>query len=334
MDYFSPGLRELSRKSARQLSRLQLAAERRRLARAETELGLLGWQQAEFDADTQREVDKIQNYEREQSRLTNESAELGRVIRGLLEERDAARKVYEEERRQLEMEKRTLLEPRDRIERQLSVLRRQEPQYERRIPDLDRELREVNKLYAELLSAPSQTPQVRDELLRLRERTVAIPNEKADLRTQHLRVASEIKSLETSLAQDGERIAALEKQLQQLESGFSASDRDRAAEIRNREREKARIEKEIDSLEGAKANPYQQIGRVLADSEVAPMNQPHSLDKVRRHRLGIESLEFKIAQSLQLSAQDDQSLVRVSYMVWAAMTFALMLLVGLLVTAR
>lgn len=333
MNYLAPGLRELTRKYARQLTRLRIAAERRRLARAETELGLLGWQQADFDAKTQREVDQIQNYEREQARLTNESAELGQTIRAAQEKKAEARRAYEDARRQLDAARRTLGEPLAPIEKQLIAMRRQEPQYEKRIPDLDREMREVNKRYTELLAVDPPTPRVREELGRLRERVVAIPNEKADLRTQHMRVASEIKSMETRLAEDLVAIAGLEQRLAELDASFTASDRELATELKNQERERARIGKEIDGLEGAKANPYQQIGRVLADSGLAPMNQPHVLEKVFRHRLGLEHLEAEIEASAALSAQNDRTLVRISYLIWSAMVIALLLIVGAIVNS-
>ena len=308
-------------------------AERRRLARAETELGLLGWQQADFDAKTQREVDQIQNYEREQARLTNASAELGQVIRAEQEKRAEARRAYEEARRQIDAERRALAEPLAPIEKQLVTLRRQEPHYEKRIPDLDREMREVNRRYTELLAVDPQTARVREELGRLRDRVVAIPNEKADLRTQHMRVASEIKSMETSLAQDLERIAELDRRLAELDAEFTANDRESAADLKNKERERARMGKEIDGLEGAKANPYQQIGRVLADSGLAPMNQPHVLEKVRRHRLGLEHLQAEVEASTALSAQNDQTLVRISYLVWSAMVVAVLLILGAIVSS-
>lgn len=330
MDYLSPGLREISRKLGRQLDRLRLFAERRRLARAETELGLLGWQQADYDPDTQRQVEKIQNYEREQSRLTNESAELTRSIRECHLHRGGTRKEFDERHRRLEAARKEAVEPIERIEKQLLGLRKQEPAYERRIPELDRELREVNRLYAEVLTGAVQGPQAREDLMRLRERTVAIPNEKADLRTQHLRIVSDIKRLERELAQAEQRGAALDRQLRTLEAEFAAKERDIAAEIRRREREKARLEKEIDALETAKVNPYQQIGRVLADNNLAPMNQPQTLEKVRRRRFIMQEIEYEIALSLHASQQDDPILVRTSYMVWLSLSAAL-LLIGALI---
>jgi chromosome segregation ATPase len=328
VDYFSPGAREIARKLGRLLNRLRLAAQRRRLARAETELGLLGWQQADYDEETQREVEKIQNYEREQGRLTNQGAELGREIRALKEERDTSRKEHEEARRQIQAQRRAAAEPIAGAEKQLAALHRQEPLFEKRMPELDRELREVSKLYSQLLNAGATSAQARQELVNLRERTVAIPNEKADLRAQHMRLVSEIKSLETALADGREQIAALDQTAREIDAAFQTADRERAAEIKNREREKARIDKEIDALEIAKANPYEQIGRVLADSNLAPMNQPHALEKVRRQRFVMQELEYAVARSQEISSEADPALVRVSYMLWGVMLLAAVILLA------
>ncbi len=322
MNYLKPGFREISRKFGRRLTRLRIVSEKRKLSKAEAELGLLGWQQADFDPETQREVDKVKNYEREQSRLTNEGAEWAKVIRGVQDKRETARQLFEETRRKMSAERRALAEPLERLQKQLAVYRKQEPQYEKRIPELDRELREVQRLYTQLLALEHETPQNREDLVRVRERTVTIPNEKADLRTQHMRMASEIRTLENQLSERMAQIAVMDEKLEQSEEVFAALDRELATEIKAHEREKSRIDKENDALETAKANPYQQIGRVLADSGIAPMNQPLALEKVCRYRLGIEHLEAKIQSSLALSAQDDQSLVRVSYLVIGSLLIA------------
>jgi hypothetical protein len=73
MDYFSPGFREIIRLVQRASLRVRGGITRRRLASVETQLGLLGWQQADFDPDTQRQVDALQNVEREQVALTTET---------------------------------------------------------------------------------------------------------------------------------------------------------------------------------------------------------------------------------------------------------------------
>jgi chromosome segregation ATPase len=257
---------------------------------------------------------------------------MSRVIRALREEADQARKEYEDARRQIDGR---IRESRDLIaaeEKQLATLVREEPNFQKRMPELDREQREVSNLYSELLASPTQTPQIRIELARLRERSVAIPNEKADLRTQHMRLVTEIKSLERSLAERREQTADLEQELKALTSSFQTADRERSSQIKSRERDKARLEKEVDALELGKANPYQQIGRVLANSNLAPMNQPQALEKVRQQRFVLDQLDYQIALSLQQSSAADPALVRISYMLWGVMAVAVGLLVAVLVT--
>lgn len=303
-----------------------MAARRRVLAKAETELGLLGWQQADYDENTQRQVQEIQNVEREQSRLTNEAAALASEIRQLQVEREAARKQYEEQCRAIETERKQVLAPHDQIERQLVEKRKIEPNFGRRIPDLDRELREVQRRYTELLSAPRETLQVRQEMIHLRERSVAIPNEKSDLRMQHLRTVSEIRALENALKRESETVAALNERSERLDEEWQAGDRSLLQKIRAKEREKARIEKEIQTLETAKINPYQRIGQVLADSDIAPMNQPHALEHVKELRLNLAEMQQAILESKAISAKEDRGVLRASFWIWAGMIAGVMLI--------
>lgn len=322
MDYFTPGLRELSRIFRRLSLRTRLRLRQRKLDRAETDLGLLGWQQADFDADTQRQVDEIQQVEREQTRLTNESARVGNAFRQMQTDYATARKEFEDTRRELETERRKLREPQDGVQRQLAEKRKIEPNFERRIPELDRELREVQKIYAELLVREGQTPKMRNELVRLRERIVGIPNEKADLRTQHLRTVSEIRALEETLAREAEALSAIDERLATLQKSWGERDRAFALQLKTLGREKEAIEGQINALETAKANPYQRIGQVLADNHLAPLNQPEALKVVHALRLGVGELHQKILESQAISAQEDRHLVQMSFWIWAGMAIA------------
>jgi chromosome segregation ATPase len=332
VNYFSPAFLEICRKARRQTLRLRLRSEKGKLSRAEAELGLLGWQQAEFRGESQREVEKIKNCEVEQSRLTNEGAACGRSMRKLREEREVLKREFEENKRQSTQQRQELLEPSIRLEKQLEELRKEEPLYERRIPDLDRELREVQGLYSRLYAIKEQTPQDRDDLLRLRERTVAIPNEKAELRTKHMHVASEIKTLESQLSIKRGQLEEVMQKLTSLDESFTTRERQLSGELRVLEKEKLRIDKENDALELAKTNPYQQLGRVLADHGMAPVNQPHALEKVLRFRESVEHLGGEIAASRSLSAEVSPAIVRVSYLVLSAFVFTLVLVLTALLS--
>ncbi len=319
----------MSRKLGRQRHRMRMALTRRELEKSETELGLLGWQQAEFDTQTQSEVNKVTEYERKQSELTNASASLGKELRELRDEREIGRKTHEEFRRELAARRAGIVANHPQVEKTLAALRKGEPAFERRMPELDRESREINKLYTELLARGEHTPQIKVELTRLRERTVAIPNQKSDLRNQHLRTVTEIRAIESQIERDREQVAAIDQELKAATAKFDANDARITGEIRVRDREKVRIEKEIDVLETAKRNPYLQIGRVLADSGVAPMNQPGALDKVNRLRRRMIELTHLIALSTEASALEDRQLVRASMFLWSI----LVLVAGLVILA-
>ena len=291
---------------------------RRKLARAEMDLGLLGWQQADFEGEAQQHVRELTDFEREQSRLTNESAALALAIRRLQDERAAARKLYEEARAQLEAERARVAAPVAEEERRLAARQRAPVNFGESMAALDRELREVSQLYAEVAGIEPQTWEIRNEAIRLRERTVAIPNEKADLRQRQQQAVNEFRALEESLARGRMAVAAADEKLRAQRVEFAEADGAREKEIADREREKVAVSKQGDSLETAKGNPYRKIGQLLADSGIAPMNQPQALAAVLRGRETVAGLEHGVAESREASGREDRAALRRSWGVWLA----------------
>ena len=209
MNFFAPGLREASRIFGRLTGRARLLFAQRKLGRAEVELGLLGWQQADFEGEALQHVRQLTDFEREQSRLTNESAALALAIRRLQDERAAARQQQDETCAQLEAERARVAAPVAEDERRLAARRRAPSNFGESIASLDRELREVSALYSELLAVEPQTPEIRRETIRLHGRKVAIPHEQADLRTGQRQAAHELRALEDSLARGRLALAAV-----------------------------------------------------------------------------------------------------------------------------
>ena len=299
---------------------MRLVLAGRRLARAEADLGLLGWQQADFEGEAQQHVRQLTDFEREQSRLTNESAALALAIRRLQDERAAARKLYEEARAQLEAERARVAAPVAEEERRLAARQRAPVNFGESMAALDRELREVSQLYAEVAGIEPQTWEIRNEAIRLRERTVAIPNEKADLRQRQQQAVNEFRALEESLARGRMAVAAADEKLRAQRVEFAEADgaREKEKEIADREREKVAVSKQGDSLETAKGNPYRKIGQLLADSGIAPMNQPQALAAVLRGRETVAGLEHGVAESREASGREDRAALRGSWGVWLA----------------
>ena len=136
-----------------------------------------------------------------------------------------------------------------------------------------------------------------------------------------------MRTLESQIERDRAQYAAIDQQLKDAQARFDAEDGRLTGEIRTREREKARVEKEIDMLESAKRNPYLQIGRVLADSGIGPMNQPAALDKVYRLRRRVLELEHLISLSRDASALEDRQEVRSSLFLWSILVLVAILLI-------
>jgi hypothetical protein len=79
---------------------------------------------------------------------------------------------------------------------------------------------------------------------------------------------------------------------------------------------KASLEVQIEGLEGAKSNPYQQIGQVLADNNIAPVNQPQALDKVKRLRFDAGEAQQIILESEAKTAGENAAVLKISYLIW------------------
>lgn len=291
---------------------------------------MLGWQQAEFDPETQREVDKITKFEREQARLGNEGAALTNEIAGLSEQREQAKTTFEQRRGPLATERQAVRESIDKSGAQVAATRKKMAECDRRVSQLEREARESSRLYNDLLAVEPQTPELRDQQAQFRERITAIPGEIGEAQGVIARGQSEIEGLQKLLADETAREAALARELRELESAHSAQDREFADTIAAKTRERERLEKENARLEEEKANPYLEIGRVLADSHLPPMNQPEVLDQVRADRLRVQEIEYAIARSHAESAAEDRTLVRHSLILWGAIVLAVVLVLGAL----
>jgi DNA repair exonuclease SbcCD ATPase subunit len=330
VNYFAPGFREIVRVVQRTLWRFREWLARQQLAGAEKRLGLLGWQQADFDPETQRQVDAIQNVEREQADLANRAAELAHGIEKLTADRAVARAEFDQQRAPIEAERARAREPLAEIERALAVIRERPTDVGRRIADLERQLRETDALYTKLLGVQPQTPQVRDEILRLRERLIAIPNEVSDIKAQQLRATSDIQEHEQQRSAIEKQTAEFDRQLRELKSQADKRDADFASQIKALEKDRARAEASAQRLERAKHNPYREIGRVLADSGVAPLNQPQALARVQSLRSTIVESQSAVSESLHATAAEDASMLRISLTLWGVISVAALLVVGAL----
>lgn len=298
MKLLAPALRELARMLGRLGHRLHLVLEGRKLARVETTLGLLGWQQAEYDPTTQRYADQLTDYEREQSRLTNESATLGISIQELEGQRTAQRREFEQEMAAALQKEQPGAANEAQLTQSAATKRKEHHDLEARLTALDRELASTEEQYRRRISQGA--PEA--ELLQFRKVILALPRERAEWQARRDEVAGGLAGLETLLAS-----------LRSARGAFEKRDAALAGEIAARQRAKQKIEKQSDSLERAKIDPYREIGRALADNGVAPLNQPEALSAVLAQRQVISARESLLAASREASAAEDRVLLQSSW---------------------
>ena len=325
MNYVTPGLRELARLLHRLVQRLRLAWQARKLGQLESTLGLLGWQQADYDHGTQRHVDRLADYERSQGQLTNESAALGLAIHELEEQAKADRTAYDSQRAQITAAQQTLSGPVEESEKALAAQRQQREELEESIAALDREVSAAEEKYRALLAKGEHSPAREAEVRELQRRVIAIPREKQESQLKLADALMPIPRLELELEQRRAQLSVETEALRALEKSFAGSDGKLTREIATRKRDKQKLERKIDDLEKAKTQPYREIGKALADQRIEPVNQPEALAAVLAQREKIAAQQARLAGSLADSAQENRQHVWAS---WLVLFVALLLLAG------
>lgn len=307
MNYIAPGLRELGRIFDRQYRRIRLAVkEQRKLAQLESQLGLLGWQQADFGADAQHHVDHLAGLERRQAQLTNESASLGLTLQQIEERRTSERATFESQRAERNAVREPLVPPVEQSEKALSTKQKERKELEDRVATLDREKTANEERYRGLLAKGNHTPEEEAEVQRLRTRVMLLPRESLEWQQKLAVVQAEFPHLEAELEQRRALLAVETEALRTLEKSFAESDRGLAGEIARHQRDKQKLEKQINALEKTKTQPYREIGKVLADQGIDPANQPEALTAVLEQRANIAAEEAHIVESLAASRRENR----------------------------
>lgn len=290
----------------------------------ETELGLLGWQQAEYNDATQQEVRKLADCEREQSRLTNESAELGNALHDLRERRAREKAEYEAREASFNASLSELEKPIKALQRKLAARRKAQEEAEESVARLEAKMQESAR---DPDISEAKTPEERREILRFDYRFREVPNNLRNARAKLAGITEEVRVEETDLDRNLPLQKALEERLLLNQTQFDAQDAELEKEISSRKRAKRKIEREINALEKAKSHPYREIGRVLADCQIAPLNQPGALENVRSQRLRIRVLESTIGASLDDSRREPREALLNSWQWWVALLGLLVMLV-------
>jgi hypothetical protein len=329
VNYIKLGLRELARILDRLGRRSALLWERRKLGQYEVRLGLLGWQQADYAAGTQDHVDRLTDYERTQSQLTNESAALGLTLQQLEERRTSERKTYETQRGERLAVQQPLQKQIEEVEKNVAAMRRDRAKAEEWLAAADQEEATSESKYRSLLTSGDHSPEMVQEVARLQQKALSIPKEKLEQQGKLKELQELMPRLETELQEARAKVSLEVEALKALEKSFAESDDALAKEIAARKRDKQKLERQVNDLEKAKSHPYREIGKVLADHGIEPLNQPDALAAVLNQRAKIAAIEEKIAASLEESSLERRDHVWASWVL--LLSIAVILFIGVFV---
>ena len=294
--FLREGLRDLSRRLRMTWLVAVRLRIRRKLFKAEVELGWLGWEQADFfDDEINAAVLKVREFEETQASLLNVSAELsGR--------RAALDKELEEERVLHDQTQAALARERDPIAAELEraeAARRQKLEaagrFERaleEIADLEKELEALSLSFMSVerpsLQIRSRAREVSDELIRLPAERKLVLADRGAAAGEAARLEQVSASLDAELRRIDTDASAARKRLEEAALRHASETR-----LLDRERKKSSLH--MSRLDREKRKPYRLIGACLADHGIAPMNQPSVLGNL----LALREREAGITESLE-----------------------------------
>lgn len=325
------GARELGRKFDRLKARRAAARENRWLKEAEIHLGLLGWQQAEyFTTEIQDQVQRLMQFESEEAAFVNLSAELAEKLRALETRRAELQRKLSEMVETIAQEVRPLAAQRDALRGKIADREEAMANFDKAIAELERDERTCEATIAKLMAAEHETMEIRSAILRTGDRRIKIETEEEALTLARERSAREIAEAKRELERIEPQLAALEARESEARSEADEAERRIRSEISGVEDEKAAAERKMHMLDREKANPYLLIGRCLADSGVAPLNQPEALAQVYERRLNIDQIDERIASSLAESGQVADADLWKFYLVLCALVLIIVFIIWIL----
>ncbi len=313
-------MREIARKLDRSRYRLLLMREKRRLRKAEINLGFLGWQQAEFfSPELEAQVQQIMNFEKTQADIANRSAELADRIASLQSEKETHQRSLADFLARNEDEAKPFAVQQENLQNRIEERRRAAANFEKASAELDSEDKACEATLRKLFSAHEENMEIKSEILRIGDRRTRINDEKAEVKLGSERSRKEAADAEKSLAAISGRLESLRTEANVKREEFKETDRELRTKIDALESEKAKTQKETDELDRQKTDPYLLIGQALATSDIAPANQPDALELVHLHRANLADCEKQLAESALASQQVDRAQLRAFYFLLAVL---------------
>jgi tetratricopeptide (TPR) repeat protein len=330
VSWWSEGCAEICRKWRRINARARRVLAERELARREIELGTLGWGQADFLTPEMREqVRLIMDFEKQAADAFNKAAALGDEIRQLEQDWTTAEVETERESADFASRRGRAVESLGTAETRAEEARAAVARFEQAVRNLEADFSRAEAVSGQLLAVDSR--EAEEEWRRAIENRKRIERELLDLRAVLARRRMELGGLDEAVRLAREEVSEIDRAAKLAEDAHNARLAELTRNIAALERSRDQTRKVVDLLEKRKASPFRVIGQCLANDEVAPMNQPEALERVRRTRLRIAELEKSLADSLAESSRADRAELRRFYI---ASGVTVLLLVLCLLLAR
>jgi chromosome segregation ATPase len=304
MNFLTSGFQELERKARRAAERVRVWLEQRKLTSAEIHLGELGWQQVDFPPEVEREIEAINAMELQQAHISNRGADIQSDIDELQARREENRKAHAEVISGIESAMEPLLQARDVARKPLAANQEGIRRFEHAIAAVQATAETLALQIQELSAISRPGMDVQQQLIELKDRRTECNFEKEDMQRAVIKLQNEIKAQTAKVAALDLQIQDLNLKISDAGDAFNAGDKELLAAIAGLKQGKKETGRQVDRLDKSKGSAYLRVGRCLADFNLAPMNQPESLQRVLIHREIVAGHQQRIAESLEESSRN------------------------------
>jgi chromosome segregation ATPase len=318
------GFRDLSRRL--RIARLRIARLRVRHAifQAETELGLLGSEQADFfDERIGAEVKKVRDFENAQAALLNASAELAERKTALDEELAREKALHDEAQAALAAERQPLAGQFEQAESAHRLKLEACARFDRALLEIIQLERQLAERSIDFMKVANPAEQVRNEARAVSDHLMRLPGERKLLLADKAGASQEAGRLEPEVARLRAELQRIDAAASGARHRLAAASRRLTAELRHLDRERKKSSSHMSRLDREKRSPYRLIGACLADSGIAPLNQPQVLEKVLVLRERDTRLSEVLADLQAACAASDAGVLIAFYLLLVALLFAL-----------
>jgi hypothetical protein len=254
---------------------------RRQRFHAEVELGFLGWEQVDlYDQEVVAAAAIIREFEEAQAALQNTSAELSKRNATLDEELAHEKALHEETQASLAAERAPIAARLEEAEtthrRKLEAIQR----FDRALDEIARVEKELEAQSVAFMNTAQPSLAIRREAREISDHLTSLSVERSLVVADRQRAAAEGAPLDSIVADLRADLRRIDAASSAARNRLADATRRIAGEKRRLERERRKSTLRMSHLDRKKRRPYRTIGACLAETGIAPLNQPAVLEKV------------------------------------------------------